>query len=177
MVSLLDEEHYSEVEGLWAELDREFGVRGVYVTPFPHFSYQVAERYEVKALESTLRKISRDMSPFRVRTAGLGIFTGPEPVLHVPIVRSSELSEFHQRVWQDTVRAASGLLGYYHPDSWMPHITLAHSDIDKDGLSRLIRATSERNFGWEIRIDNLSLIYDTGSSQELRSRFPFGNGS
>ncbi len=39
VVSLLDC-HYSQVvEDLWAELERRFGVDGVYVTPYPHFSY------------------------------------------------------------------------------------------------------------------------------------------
>jgi hypothetical protein len=39
IVSLLDDRHYQLVENLWAELEREFSIRGVYVTPYPHFSY------------------------------------------------------------------------------------------------------------------------------------------
>jgi 2'-5' RNA ligase len=174
VVSLLDAEHSGRVEALWTELDKEFGVRGIYVTPFPHFSYQVAERYEVEALASSLQGIARDTSPFRVRTAGLGIFTGPEPVLYVPVVRNSELSAFHGRVSREASRAASGALDYYAPHNWMPHITLAQSDVDGDVLSRVVRAASGRNLAWEIRIDNLSLIYDTGSGQEVRLHFEFG---
>jgi hypothetical protein len=41
VVSLLDAAHYQAVESLWAEL-AACGLRGVYVTPFPHFSYHVA---------------------------------------------------------------------------------------------------------------------------------------
>jgi hypothetical protein len=42
VVSLLDAAHYQAVESLWAELAAACGLRGVYVTPFPHFSYHVA---------------------------------------------------------------------------------------------------------------------------------------
>jgi len=38
IVSLLDEEHTCLTEGLWAALEHEFGLRGISVTPFPHFS-------------------------------------------------------------------------------------------------------------------------------------------
>lgn len=36
---------------------------------------------------------------------------------------------------------------------------------------------SERDFNWELTVDHLALIYDTGSKQELRSRFEFGKPS
>src|SRR5437660_1432707 len=51
VVSLLEDTYYRQVEDLWAELEREFGVRGVYVTPYPHFSYQIASHYDIEVLE------------------------------------------------------------------------------------------------------------------------------
>ena len=46
IISLLDNDHYQLVEEVWAELEREFSVHGVYVTPYPHFSYHVAQGYD-----------------------------------------------------------------------------------------------------------------------------------
>jgi hypothetical protein len=37
IVSLLDNDHNQLIEELWAELEQEFSVHGVYVTPYPHF--------------------------------------------------------------------------------------------------------------------------------------------
>ena len=37
IVSLLDDEHYALVEDIWAELEKEFGVHGLYTTPFRIF--------------------------------------------------------------------------------------------------------------------------------------------
>jgi 2'-5' RNA ligase len=174
VVSLLDQRCYRKVEDLWAELDRKFSVRGIYVTPLPHFSYQVAERYDVEALKAALQSVALNMAPFQIRTGGLGIFTGSNPVLFVQVVRAPELSELHQRLWQGLSETACGLLGNYSPERWLPHITLAHADIDKSNLPEVVRLLSERDFDWEIQVNNLSFLYHTGSGQEVRSRFEFG---
>lgn len=175
IVSLLDDKHYLLIENLWAELEQEFAVRGVYITPYPHFSYQIAQDYNVEQLESILRRFVSRQAVFQVKTSGLGIFNGPHPVLHIPLVRSSELTAFHQALWPEISTAGSGISDYYHPANWMPHITIGFGDINKDILSRIVRSLSERDFNWEVTVDNVALIYDTGTKQELRSRFAFGN--
>lgn len=176
IVSLLDDEHYALVEDIWAELEREFGVHGLYTTPFPHFSYQVAVGYDVEAVGDYLQELTQNTRPFRVRTAGLGVFTLIQPVLYIPIVRSPELSRLHQKLWDDLTKKATGAVNYYDPEMWMPHITLAHGDIDRDKLAEIVRAMSQRSFHWEATVNNLSLIYDTGTKQGLRCRYNFDDG-
>lgn len=56
VVSLLDEQHYARVEQLWRELESTFGVRDLYNTPFPHFSYHVAQHYDVEKLERIMHR-------------------------------------------------------------------------------------------------------------------------
>ena len=175
IVSLLDDEHYRLTKGLWAELDSMFGLQGIYVTPFPHFSYHVAQRYDKGRLEPILRRIAQRTEVLRVQVSGLGIFTGSLPVLYLPIVRSRELTGFHATVWQQTTGTASGTVDYYRPEAWLPHITLALGDIHKDNLPEVIRLLSERPLHWHIAINNLSFIEDTGKEQKVRFRFEFGN--
>jgi len=175
IVSLLDNEHYQLVEDLWAELQREFSVQGVYITPYPHFSYHVAQYYDVHELEPILERITSNITTFQVRTGGLGIFTGARPVLYIPVVRSQELTELHQELWEVIPTADSGVQEYYHPDQWMPHITIGFGDINKDNLPQIIPWLAERAFNWEITIDNLALIYDTGTKQELKARSDITN--
>jgi 2'-5' RNA ligase len=174
IVSLLDNKHYHLVEELWAELEREFAVRGVYITPYPHFSYQIAQGYNVELLEPILQTFASGQATFQVKTSGLGIFNGPHPVLYVPVVRSPELTQFHQALWPEISTAGSGISDYYHPANWMPHITIGFGDINKENLFRIVQSLVERDFSWEITVDNIALIYDTGTKQELRSRFAFG---
>src|SRR3712207_5699972 len=95
VVSLLDDQHYARVEAIWEELGQKFDVRGMYVTAYPHFSYQVAERFEAEACGEALRRVAERTRPFRIRTGGLGIFTVASPILYVPIVRSPQLTSLH----------------------------------------------------------------------------------
>ena len=57
IVSLLDEDHYRMVEDVWAGLEEALGVRGIFTTPFPHFSYHVADHYDVALLEPLLHPL------------------------------------------------------------------------------------------------------------------------
>jgi 2'-5' RNA ligase len=177
VVSLLDEEHCALVEHLWDKLETGLGVRGLYKTPFPHFSYHVAEGYDEDLLESILRRLATHYATFRVRTAGLGVFPGIHPVLYVPVVRNSTLSALHQRLWRELAEASAGMVDYYHPERWMPHITLANGEMLKDHLTEVVRVLSARGFDWEIEVNNLSLIYDTGTTQEVRLRFDLASGA
>src|SRR5713226_8869485 len=166
VVSILDKQHYQIVEDIWAKLERELAVRGVYSTPYPHFSYQVAQHYDVEQLELILQHFALNSTPFQVRTTGLGIFTGPHPILYIPVVRSPELTQFHQMLWSEISKIGFGIQHYYYSELWIPHITIGIDDINTYNLPRIMRLLSERNLNWEIAINNIAFIYETGTKQE-----------
>jgi 2'-5' RNA ligase len=170
VVSLLDQHHYQWVAQLRDELKQEFGVCGIYGTPFPHFSYQVAEGYDVDRLQAVLKPLASRRVTFQVRTAGLGLFPGPRPVLYIPVVRTDRLARFHQSIWKLTEGCGTGVLQHYHPDFWMPHITLGYGDLTPDNLGPIMRRLAERPLAWEITVDNLALIFDTDGQQGLEFR-------
>lgn len=173
VVSMLDDTHDDLVESIWAEFKRNFGVHGVHATPFAHFSYHVAARYDVDKLKRILQPFADTVTPFRVQTNGLGIFTGEHPVLYVPIRRTPELIAIHERLWKAVEPAARESSPFYRPETWFPHITLAHGDIDHQGLPDIIRLLSRRSFTWDIAIDNIAIIYEEEGIQRLNHRFEF----
>lgn len=174
IVSLLDPAAYAAVEALWDELARTFGLGGVRRTPFPHFSYQIAATYEPSRLEAVLTSFARGRRPFAVRASGLGVFTGPAPVLHVPIVRTAELSAFHAALWEAAAPCATDPSAYYLPDQWMPHITLAMHDLDAARLGQVVAALAARELTWDITVDHVAYIEDQGDTSEVRQRMPLG---
>jgi 2'-5' RNA ligase len=174
VVSLLDSVHYHQVEALWAELKERCHIGGIYATPFPHFSYHVAAGYDLPKLETVLRRVAKGLTPFSVRTAGLGIFTGPSPVVHIPVVRNTPLAALQRRLWPQIGRRAAGSVGYYHPDQWVPHITLGHGDVCEENLPAVIRQLCLRSFSWEIPIDNFAVISSSGVQEGLHLQVPFG---
>ncbi len=159
VTSLLDNKHYQLVEDLWAELGRKFAVSEFNSASYPHITYQVAGRYNVKSIETVLQRFAASNASIKIRTSGLGIFTGPNPVLYLRVVRSPELTQFHEALWQEISRTGSDFWDYYHPANWMPHITIGMRDMHKDNLSQIVPFLAERNFNWELTVDNIMLSY------------------
>src|ERR1700690_1106703 len=98
IVSLLDGEARDRIEQLWEELRRDFGVRGIHSKRFPHFSYHVADEYDLAKLRPELEQLAGAMRQFLARASGIGIFTRKEPVIYLPVVRSNELQNIHSGV-------------------------------------------------------------------------------
>src|SRR5580693_7841559 len=95
IVTLLDGETRERIEQLWEELRRDFGVRGIHAKRFPHFSYHVAEEYDLVQLRPALEQLAGATGKFSARASGIGIFTRKEPVIYLPVVRSADLQRNH----------------------------------------------------------------------------------
>src|ERR671918_687659 len=134
VVSLLDPEHYGAVEGIWDELERELGLREVRVTPWPHISFQLGD-YDLDALPGILEKLAAATPRFEIETTGLGIFSGLQPVLYVPVIRTAELSEFHRLLWTAVGTVCRNASDDYWVANWVPHITLAAGDLDASNVA------------------------------------------
>jgi 2'-5' RNA ligase len=174
IVSLLDEDHYKMVEDVWAGLEEALGVRGVYTTPFPHFSYHVAEHYDADLLEPLLRDFAAKTAPFEILTTGLGIFTeGLNPIIYVNVARSPLLSQINAALWSQMNNVSAGIVEYYHPEHWVPHITLGFGDITQENLAEAIHLLSRWNFTWQIPIDNIALLFNPIDTKQDHLHYRF----
>lgn len=178
IVSLFDEHITKAVQNLWVELANDFGVRQLAeLIPYPHVSYHVAQEYEEQELVRHIEDLAWQATPFQIQTTGLALFTGAHLVLYVPIIRTLELSQFHQNIWQAITPMGSGFSPYYQPANWVPHITLAEHDINPENLACILAHLSSHPLRWDILVDNLAIIWNTGTPQEpryeLRYKFPF----
>ena len=160
LVSLLPSHYYGQVEEIWDELEQDYNLRGIYVTPFPHFSWQIAEDYDFDALEAAISPICAITSPILVQTAGLAMFSGSNPVLYIPVVKNQALMTLHDRIWEAALEVSLGASPYYNPSSWMPHISLAYGDVRREIIGKVIENLAFRTFNWQMTIDNIALIYE-----------------
>lgn len=162
IVSTLDDAHHARIEHIWSELQDRFDVQGIHQTPVPHFSYHVATQYDTDELPAALLNLCGQFEPFTVRTAGLGIFTGEHPTLYVLIKPTEALLNLHKQLWEVITPIATEPSLLYHPNRWIPHITLTEYNIDHELLPQVIRLLTERDFFWTIHVEKLSLL---GSSE------------
>jgi 2'-5' RNA ligase len=167
IVSLLDGEARERIEQLWEELRRDFGVRGIHTKRFPHFSYHVADEYDLPRLQPALEQLARSTQQFSAQASGIGIFTRKEPVIYLPVVRSGDLHRIHADVARLAEPLGTGINEYYATDIWIPHITIAEGDVDILVLPEIVRRFGERNLRWELPVTNLAVIGATESVQEI----------
>lgn len=177
VVSLLDRSASEKVRTTWSKLESDFGTRGVLIMPYPHFSYQIAHGYDRTAVERALAHLAGEIAPFRITTSGIATFPGPWPVVYVAVDKTPSLASLHARVYAECAPAAHEPVGYYRPEVWTPHITLAHGEernsvpLPEDTVRSIVQRLDPRQYRWRIRIDNLALVWDEGTIQRPVANF------
>ncbi len=175
VVSLLDGEHEARILRLWEELEREFGLK-LRETYIPHFTYHSAERYDLERLEEVLRRRAVETAPFTVRSMILGAIRAADvPIFLPPLVRTRTLTELHEALWPELSAIATEIFERYSPEVWIAAVALT-PDLECDISSELVRFLLDRDLAWEMPIDNLSLLRDTGTRQILEFRLEFRGG-
>jgi 2'-5' RNA ligase len=164
IVSVLDDSSRVLVEHLWAGIEREFGIEPPYTQPVPHFTYHVAETYAPERLHAVLREVAARHGPFQVRAGGLGLFTGKKLVLHVPLVRNSAMNRIQRDLWGSLEGAGEAVVHHFHPELWIPHVTLAYHGLTDVLLPDVVRWLAERSFAWEVKVDHLAVIEEHGAA-------------
>lgn len=174
VVSLLDEEYEQRVASLWQELHARFGIGSVLESaPVPHFSYHVAQAYDLEWLTKVLAEQAEKTVPFTVRTAGIGFFTGAKMVLYIPVARTPALCRLHEQVYPVIDIHGHGANSYYSPNRWFPHITLSEGDITDKNIGPVTRWLTQQDSAWQIRINNLAVMGAEEWPYVLQQRFDF----
>ncbi len=174
LVSLLPSPYYERVEAIWDRLERRCGLTGIRVTPYPHFSWQIADDYDFDRLEAAIQLVVAQTKPFAVKTAGLGIFSGENPVVYLPVARNNRMTQLHNEIWLATSGLGTGVSELYNDDNWTPHISLAYGDVDRQTLPEILDELAFESFGWEFEVDNVSFIIEPeGQVGQLKWRASF----
>ncbi len=173
IASLLDVHANRQVEEIWDWLEATCGLSEIKLTPLPHFSYQTAESFDIDPLEAALQDLAFGIAPFTVRTAGIGVFTGEIPVFYLSLVKTARLLTLHQMVWERVSPFGRTINELYAPEYWIPHISLAYRDITPTKLACALEGLIYSPLDIEIVVDNLSVIYQVGGLDGVRSRFDF----
>jgi 2'-5' RNA ligase len=174
IVTLLDAAANSRIEAVWQMLDLKCGLKWIKKTPYPHFSWQSAEKFPDDETIATLQQVADHTRPFRITTSGLGVFTGSQPVVYLVVTKDERLLRLHKAIWQAIRSEELGVNAYYSPKSWVPHITLAFEDVDLKAVECAMHELALQPLEWEIQVNNLALVGQKGDEVgELYRRFDF----
>lgn len=135
IISEIDKRSSEKVSQIWHGLCKACGLEEIYTLPTPHFSWLVANGMILDQAKLKVESMISQVPEIRTYTFGLGIFSGNLPVLFLPMVKTIEMIKLHQKIWDQVGPHCNQLNMYYSPSLWMPHITLALKDLDKEKLA------------------------------------------
>lgn len=171
IVSVLDTPHHELIAAIWDELRQQFKIAELYETPIPHISYHVAYNYEADALAQILSDCAQIWAPFAITTAGLGLFTGDQPVLYIPVVRTDQLAAFRDDLSLRLQSIARKPVSHYQSENWVPHITLTLGHLEEESLGAIVAHLCRRSFRWSIPINNVAVICDQCGVRGVQAQY------
>lgn len=161
IISKLDPDSSTTVSNLWLKLRDNCGLSGIYKTPTPHFTWFAADDLDLPEVTSALSKLAESAEPFTIHTFGLGIFTGRNPILYLPMVKSIKLINLHHEIWNNFEQFSQEPNLYYSPKLWVPHITIALNDLTHENLSCALETVAFDPIELFVTVDNLNIAeYD-----------------
>jgi 2'-5' RNA ligase len=168
----LHEPAAGKVRQWWDCLEREVGIAGVRRVPFPHLTLFGFDGIDYPRIQKTLEDFSGSTATLRLHSVGLGMFLKPMPVIYAPVIRSPELTELHQGLWEVVSGLGGHLYGLYAPERWIPHLTLAQFDLNRDNCAPALRLLMELDLELEFQVRNLTLFNWIGPRYEPQERYP-----
>ncbi|MFC6999264.1 2'-5' RNA ligase family protein [Rufibacter roseus] len=172
IVSLLDAEYSDKVNSLIYELEREFGLKGVQATPYPHITWLTANDGSIDEIKAALGQAAGICCRFMVRTTGLGVFPGVNPVLYIPVLRTYALNRFHHQLHNAISNISQETGAYYHPEFWMPHLSLALGDTTPELVAQAMLYLNRESYCWQMELTNLTLLTKNGDHYLKDGEFP-----
>lgn len=173
IASLLDPIIQNKIRDLWSRFEAKCGLTGIKNQPLPHFTWMAADSCHYPSIEEFLANTADKMPVFTVRAAGIGIFTGLLPVVYINLVKDRFLIEWHSELWLKMRPFMIGPNPYYHPERWIPHITLAYHENDYHQLGCAVLDIAYQPIDFTFSIDNLAIITQTDDPTQngLRNKY------
>jgi 2'-5' RNA ligase len=157
IISELDPKSSQYVSEIWMELCQACGLHAIYEVPIPHFSWLVAKEMDLVKTNAVLSQIAGNAKTFTLHTFGLGIFTGEYPILYLPLVKTIEMINLHNSIWDLIVPHCKNLQYYYSPKLWVPHITLALKDLTPENIACAVDSIAFDPIELYVNVENLAI--------------------
>lgn len=158
IAALLDEEHDAIVRDIWRELHTELGIEHIFENPLPHVTHIQAQDVEAELLREGLAQFAQLQPPFKLRTVGLGIFTGEKSAVYVSVVRNPELSRVQTSVIGSVAAGLQGISEHNFINYWMPHISILIPGMVDKKLPQVLNLLTKRDYSWEVTVKRFELL-------------------
>lgn len=176
IISEIDAQSSEKVNQIWRKLCNACGLEAIYKIPTPHFTWLVAEALDVEQVKLKLSNVIQDSPHITTHTFGIGLFSGERPILFLPMVKTIEMIQRHQYIWDEIRPYCTDLKLYYSPKFWIPHITLALKDISRENLPCAINEIGFEKIELKVSITSFAIAeHEDEKLGTILERFPVGD--
>lgn len=155
----LASDHAAAIEDLFRRLRARTELREL-PRPTPHLSLLVVlDAPPLDVVDDLLGDVARRTTAFSARARGYGVFADEldELVLYAPVVRSDALAQLHRNLFEAFTKSGARIDGHYHPDTWLPHVTLFHRHLTPERLGEIVASlATTRMITWRLTVDHLA---------------------
>lgn len=173
IISLIPEEHWPVLRTIQKTLNEgEHSLDGE--QEYFHFSWQVAEGYDLNILPGKLTELAKSTEDLEISINGIGIFTGIMPVIYLPIIKSRHLIRVHQEIWNITQDVIIKPIEYYGIEEWIPHITLQQKVELMRNFSSSVNKIISLPIKLKMKIDNFAIGETDDTHAKILEVIKFG---
>lgn len=178
IISELDPKSSATVSDLWRKLREACGLQAIYNIPTPHFTWFAADHLDFDQAAPVLSRIAENSESLTLHTFGLGIFSGEHPVLYLPMVKSKQMIALHNKIWDQVQPFGEDVQLYYSPKLWVPHITLALEDLNRDNLACAVNKIAFDPIELFVSVSNLAIAeHEDQSLGQILHQFYFDDAN
>ena len=171
IATLVDPEENSELQATWERIIEVCQAKQVQPTRMPHLSWHVSMDYDPLGLDDFLKHFLPSLKPFEIHTTGVGIFSGPQPVVYLPVVKTRTLVDIHEKLWKGINPLTKSANHFYSPDVWVPHITVAYENFLHENICEVINELATKPLETTVKFDHLAVIFRDGDRLGQKNRY------
>ncbi len=158
VVSVLEGDAYKDTKRMWRLFDRDYDSRAVQNFAHPHLSFQGGICEDIRIIDASLNHLSARIKPFLVWIEGINTFQEPDRVIFMEVVRTRTLQTIHKRIDALLRKYCSETFELCSPQSWHPHVTLAHGDLALSKLQRAKKDLENYHPRYKLKVHNICLV-------------------
>ncbi|MBI5035444.1 MAG: 2'-5' RNA ligase family protein [Chloroflexi bacterium] len=158
ILSILEGDVLNEANRLWKLFETEYGSVGVQSFDYPNVTFQVGKCQDVARLANAIPALVRPLQPFEIIVDGLVRFESYEKAIFLRVQLTEELRRIHKIVSQLLGQYCENLIDYYLPEKWIPHITVAMTDLTPEQFKRAMHDLRDYCPYYRQTLSNLTLV-------------------
>jgi len=161
---------------LWEIIGRIFHETGTPLTILPHLSWHVAAHYDQDLLDKYLRRLAGKIGPVPLNVVGVGVFSGKNPVIYLPVTKTPVIARLHHLLWTELGAISTEVNPNYDPMVWIPHVSLSIGEVNREVICKVVTEMAFLSMDFQLVATNIAVLYKDQSGGGIFNKYSLDGG-